>query len=81
MLIPDPSQSENGIVPVGVCAETGYVGSVWSRLTKSWAERVASRLVEQRYVVTRVAVAKENGELVEKTWLPSLDLPPWQQLD
>lgn len=77
ILVPDPSPSDTDVVPVGACSQVGYIGSAWSSLSASWAERVRSYLPQQRFVVTRVAVSRENGEYVAEMWLPSLDLPPW----
>lgn len=79
ILVPDPSPSATGTVPVGACAEVGYVGSAWSSLSASWAQRVRAYLEQRRYVVTRIAVADQGGELAAQIWLPSLDLPPWHQ--
>jgi hypothetical protein len=64
---------------VGVCSEVGYVGSAWSSLSTSWAKRIHSYLQQQRFVVTRVAVAREDGKFAAEVWLPTLDPPPWQR--
>lgn len=79
ILVPDPSPSATGTVPIGACAEVGYIGSAWSNLSASWAQRVRAYLDQRRYVVTRIAVADQGGELAAQIWLPSLDLPPWHQ--
>jgi hypothetical protein len=79
VLVPDPTTSETSTVPVGVCSEVGYIGSAWSTLSAAWAQRVRTYLDHHRYVVTRIAVADQGGDLVAQIWLPSLDLPPWHQ--
>lgn len=79
VLVPDPSPSDTGTVPIGASSEVGYIGSVWSSVSASWAQRVRDGLAQHRYFVTRAAVATVDGELAARIWLPSLDLPPWQR--
>lgn len=77
VFVPDPSRSGTDVRPIGAATEVGYVGSAWSSLTGAWADRVRTQLPDGHYVVTRVAVIEQDGQLSAQIWIPTLERAPW----